>query len=1617
MMGESSNARVGGVSWKTADDEDIVQGSASLEQKTDLTFDASVVDHDACSSQIVSERTVLKSFGNNSGASASRPSESKFLSDTVPGDKSRTIVNEQECQASPLNVDELKHLNNDKTPAASVTLSADLSIPEASSDLTEKGCVSETEKVSSSEPDNGQTLCGSGSQMDKQACEHNEDTQFGTYKIEDCPVNDGPKEVEAEDATRQTVLQKSEERIPEENQDAGLKNVSGKELNPNRESINAQSDAGAVDNLEPEIKKDDEEENNNTESMDVMKAGTPILCTEGDAIKIADSSCISTFPGPSVGREKANTDPENPSTSPIGNKPSMPAGSQVVKRNDTSSGQMSLTCDTTPLADLPFKQVGEVSQAINSSGAILISPVVLGSPLTSRVEKTAARVSKGTTERKPRRTSKSTVKETSRKGNAAKETTPARQLQSGGRISVFNQSSPSTGQTTHSTEKQQNPRAENPAVKPFGSFSLPASSLPDLNSSALSSLLQRPFTDMQQVQLRAQIFVYGALIQGTSPDEAYMISAFGGPDGGKGIWDKPWRACVERTQKSHAATPETPLQLHAGKIVTPSVGQTSSKEIPAVNPVIPLSSPLWSLPTPHDTLQPRSMQRGFATDHQPLLSSLHAHQTPPVNSMVGHSTPWISPTPFRSPWLASPQTSAFDAGTRFSVFPITEAVKLTPMKETSLSHSGAKRLQKDLIVQSGTSSSVVKGTPFFEPKGVVVAPSQHSIDAKPRKRKKIPVSEEPGPSILNSQKQTESVVSPLVACISPSAPFTSSLANLASNSTAPTNHVSIMTAAPNLTSTFSLEKPSSSLPSSILSSNLVSVDLEMKQISVLSEDAVCKLKEAMRHAEDASSLAAAAVSHSQYVWKQVDQLKNARLEPENQSQLASAAVAIAAAAAVAKAAAAAANVAANAALQAKLIAEEASILNRSDHGNELSKIEGSKILGQATPASILKCNGASISSSSVLTAAREVSKKRVEAATVATKRAENMDAIVKAAELAAEAVSQAGKLVSLGDPLSLNELVEAGSDGYRRHTQVSQEVEPCQKGASEKKENLSLQKRADGHPGLDDLVKSADGVSCSVSATGKKTKGPKGHKMADLAKSDVLEPEAAPISLVDTQIESGRIIEAANGNDIKEGSSVEVFKEGPGLRTGWYSANVLSLKDGKAYVCYTDLSSDEGTDKLKEFVALGGAGDIAPKIRTSRSVIAMPFEGTRKRRRAATGDRTWSVGDKVDAWVHDSWWEGVISEKNKKDETTLTVHFPVQGETLTVKSWNLRPSLVWKGGRWIESSSSGASISSFHEGDTPNEKRPRLRSPVHEAEGNDTSSKNVVLESGKLPQTGFLELEASEKTFNIGRSTREENKPDSLRMKRTGLQKKGSRVIFGVPKPGKKRKFMEVSKHYISEPASKTRQQNEPAISVKPMVPQSSGSRAWRTSSKSDPRERQTTIPKPKNFKPASKLKEKVGGAAKTMAQKEDSQNISASNLEADEAADQTAEHKATVSGIPTDIQSGETTEEQTALSSHDTSGIPTSKKTSASLKAERINKGKLAPADGRLAKIEEYEVLGKNSSKTSDNVEPRRSNRRIQPTSRLLEGLQTSMITSKIPSVSHGKSHQSQSKSSSRWK
>ncbi|XP_042506028.1 uncharacterized protein LOC122082490 [Macadamia integrifolia] len=1271
--------------------------------------------------------------------------------------------------------------------------------------------------------------------------------------------------------------------------------------------------------------------------------------------------------------------------------------------------------------------------------------------------------SKGTSAQKTRKSSnKVTDNGTAKDGRSPKEGPLVKQIKDRGSPCKISPSSIRvTSQVVQAEEMHPNSYVEGTTRKVCSAATVQASSLPDLNSSASpSALYQQPFTDLQQVQLRAQIFVYGSLIQGMAPDEAIMMSAFGESEGGRSLWENSWRVAVERLhdQKSPLSYPETPLHLHSGSRVQEqgtrqSPLQNKTFGMPAVrpgsktysssiiNPAIPLSSPLWSITTPsRDGLQSGSIPGVPLLDAHQTFSPLHSYQSPHVRHYVGNTTPWPSQAPCPGPWVVSSRTSALDTNAHFPALPITETSHVISVRESSVTHpSTVQHSTPSSLVLPGVTASVPAGTvPLLEAKRTPSPGKQVSSDPRPRKRKKSPASE--GSPRLSLVPPAEAVCAAGVANPLPTSFAITTAANSVSK-----------TAASNSVSTSS---PTPSSPYQITTSQ------DMEQRIIFSDESCSKVEQAKQQAEAAAALAASAVRYSQSIWSQLAIQKNSGLISDVEAKLASAAAAAAAAASVAKAAAAAAKVASDAALQAKLMADEALVLSRSGNhsqSTEVSSSDGVKSLGMISPASIMKGKDRSTDSSSLIVAAKVASRRRVEAAAAAAKQAENLDAVVKAAELAAEAVSQAGSIVAMGDPipLTVTELLEAGPDGFWKVLVPSEKqlvklsntsevrnsnlngVEGLGRSVNELSSNKQETQRTaeQGKPGSPKKMASqsmgshmglVDGTQWdSVTSNEKGFGGQKGRRTSDVAKTVDVISESEIGSRTDTVVTVKDLdhgvhqpVGSLKDNSIKEGSFVEVLSNEDGLRRVWFSAKVLSLKDGEAYVCYTNLLSDEGHCKLKQWVSLESEGDKVPRIRIAHPMNTMTSEGTRKRRRGTLGDHIWSVGDRVEAWTQDGWCEGIIMEKSKEDETTFTVQFTAQGDRSIVRAWHLRPHLVWEDGQWVEWHTT-ENNSRPHEGDTPQEKRPKLGrhiseiDPVVETRGKVTLSKVTgTVESVKTGDSKLLALSEKEKVFTVGKNTREGNGSDALRTKRTGLQMEGSRVIFGVPKPGKKRKFMEVSKHYISGAGGQSSEGNDSIKIAKYLMPQGSG-RGWKNTSKADPKGKRVTESKPKMLKSGRTIKNLSGkdSSSTSVVSASDYGAVTdhLTNAKASNGQDECISEKKSLLEFGSFQGTHKTTEGPNLFSSlAHASDAPLSKKKSSAVEhVQRVGKGKKAPSGEKLTKNGEKDAIHNNNSgkPTPDTVEPRRSNRRIQPTSRLLEGLQSSLIVSKIPAVSHDKS------------
>lgn len=550
-----------------------------------------------------------------------------------------------------------------------------------------------------------------------------------------------------------------------------------------------------------------------------------------------------------------------------------------------------------------------------------------------------------------------------------------------------------------------------------------------------------------------------------------------------------------------------------GKGISSPLGRASSKPTPTIaNPLIPLSSPLWSLPTlSADSLQSSALARGSVVDYSQALTPLHPYQSPSPRNFLGHSTSWISQAPLRGPWIGSP-TPAPDSSTHLSASPSSDTIKLASVKGSLPPSSSIKDVTPGPPASSSCLQSTLVGTASqLDANNVTVPLAQQSSGPKAKKRKKDVLSEDHGQKLLQS-------LTPAVA----------SRASTSVSAAAPVGNV-----------------PMSSVEKSVVSVSPLADQPKNNQTvekRILSDESLMKVKEARVHAEEASALSAAAVNHSLELWNQLDKHKNSGFMSDIEAKLASAAVAVAAAAAVAKAAAAAANVASNAAFQAKLMADEALISSgyeNTSQGNNTSLSEGTSNLGQATPASILKGANGPNSPGSFIVAAKEAIRRRVEAASAATKRAENMDAILKAAELAAEAVSQAGKIVTMGDPLPLIELIEAGPEGCWKASQESSREVGLLKDMTRDLVNIDMVRDIPETSHAQNRDIPSSGISASIMINEKNTRGQQARTVSDLVKPvDMVlgsESETQDPSFTDR---NGS--ENLEENTFKEGSLVEV---------------------------------------------------------------------------------------------------------------------------------------------------------------------------------------------------------------------------------------------------------------------------------------------------------------------------------------------------------------------------------------------------------------------------------------------------------------------------------------------
>ncbi|KAL8130182.1 hypothetical protein V2J09_019337 [Rumex salicifolius] len=127
------------------------------------------------------------------------------------------------------------------------------------------------------------------------------------------------------------------------------------------------------------------------------------------------------------------------------------------------------------------------------------------------------------------------------------------------------------------------------------------------------------------------------------------------------------------------------------------------------------------------------------------------------------------------------------------------------------------------------------------------------------------------------------------------------------------------------------------------------------------------------------------------------------------------------------------------------------------------------------------------------------------------------------------------------------------------------------------------------------------------------------------------------------------------------GNKVEVKSDEKGYEGARYTAKIVgSYKFNKFLVEYDTLKTDDETRLLQEIVNEEDIRPYPPEI---------------------PGIGNYKMGQAVDVWYNEGWWEGVISKVI--DDLTYIVYFATTKEELMYQRSCLRPHRDWIDGKWV----------------------------------------------------------------------------------------------------------------------------------------------------------------------------------------------------------------------------------------------------------------------------------------------------------------------------------------------
>lgn len=128
------------------------------------------------------------------------------------------------------------------------------------------------------------------------------------------------------------------------------------------------------------------------------------------------------------------------------------------------------------------------------------------------------------------------------------------------------------------------------------------------------------------------------------------------------------------------------------------------------------------------------------------------------------------------------------------------------------------------------------------------------------------------------------------------------------------------------------------------------------------------------------------------------------------------------------------------------------------------------------------------------------------------------------------------------------------------------------------------------------------------------------------------------------------------------GMMVEVRSDERGYEGSWFSAKIISYLGGNRYtVEYQTLKTEDERELLKEEARGSDIRPIPPLL------IQKAYQ--------------YELDEDVDAWYNEGWWSGRVCMVKKKD-VRYGVYFKTTEERLEFGYNDLRPSLVWRNGKW-----------------------------------------------------------------------------------------------------------------------------------------------------------------------------------------------------------------------------------------------------------------------------------------------------------------------------------------------